>query len=105
MVRRVNSLRFLRYSAVWLAAALALPAVHASEAANTENAVTAIAGAKRAVAAAKAQNALWTSAEDALHRAQRAIDAGDAAAAIEYARFATGQAQLGLAQKQYPPTR
>ena len=105
MVRWVNSLRFLRYVGVWLATALMLPAVYASDAANAQNAKVAIASAERAVAAARAQKALWTSAEDALRRAERAMEGGDAAAALEHARFATGQAQLGLAQKQYPLTR
>lgn len=105
MVRRVKSLRFLRYVGVLLAAAFTLPAVYASDGTNAQNAKVAIASAKRAVAAAIAQNALWTSAEDALRRAERAMEGGDAAAALEHARFATGQAQLGLAQKQYPQTR
>ena len=82
-----------------------LPAVYASDAATAQNAQVAIASAERAVAAARAQNALWTSAEDALRRAERAMDGGNAAAAIEHARYATGQAQLGLAQKQFPLTR
>jgi murein lipoprotein len=84
---------------------MVLPAVQASDAADAGDARIALVNAERAVATARAQNALWTSAEDALRRAERAMAGGDAAAALEHARFAAGQAQLGLGQKQYPPTR
>lgn len=82
-----------------------LPVTYASDVANAGDARIAIAYAERVVAAARAQNTLWTSAEDALRRAQRAMAGGDAAAALEHARFAAEQAQLGLGQKQYPLTR
>ena len=82
-----------------------LAVVYASDATNAQTAKVEVASAQRAVAAARAQNALWTSAEDALRRAEHAMHGGDAAAAIKHARFATGQAQLGLAQKHYPLTR
>lgn len=102
MVRRVKGLQFLRKSIIWLAAALALSAAYAADADDGRNA---IADAEKAVAAAKAQNALWTSAEDALRQARRALQGGDAAAAIRHARFASEQAALGIAQKQYSLTR
>ncbi len=82
-----------------------LPVTHASDAATAGDARIAVAHAERAVAAARAQNALWTSAEDALRRAERAMADGNVAAALECARFAAGQAQLGLEQKHYPLTR
>ena len=101
----MNSLRFLQISGFLLLAALALPAAQASGAANAGEARMAIAGAERAVNEARTQQALWTSAEEALRQTRRALDGGDFAAAIKYAGFASGQAQLGIAQKQYPTTR
>ena len=65
----------------------------------------AIAEAERIVAAARLQNALWTTAEEALINARRALDSGDETLAAERARFAADQAALGIAQKQYPLTR
>lgn len=101
----MNSLRFLQFSGFLILAALALPAAQASGAANAGDARMAIAGAERAIDEARAQQALWTSAEEALRQARRALDGGDFAAAINYAGFASGQAQLGIVQKQYPTTR
>lgn len=63
---------------------------------------TALAAAEVAVKQANAQHALWTSAEDALRRARGALREGDAAMAIEQARIAQKQAELGIAQKGYP---
>lgn len=102
MVRRVKGLRFLRKSVLWLVSALALSVAHAADPEDGRNAVAA---AEKAVAAARAENALWTSAEDALRQARRALEGGDAAAAIRHANFASEQAALGIAQKQYSLTR
>ena len=51
---------------------------------------------------ANAERALWTSAEDAMRRARRALKEGNAAVAIEQALLARKQAELGIAQKSYP---
>jgi hypothetical protein len=98
----VKSLQFLRKSMIGQLAALAMSVVHAADADDGRNA---IADAEKALAAAKAQNALWTSAEDALRQARRALHDGNAAAAARHARFASEQAALGIAQKQYSLTR
>ena len=49
--------------------------------------------------------ALWTSAEDAMRKARRAMQEGNAAVAIEQALLARKQAELGIAQKSYPLVR
>lgn len=85
-------------------AALALPAAHASGVANAVEAARAIADAERAVANARMQEALWTSAEQAVQQARHALAGGDAAAAVRLAVFASEQARLGIGQKQYPLT-
>jgi len=102
MVRRVKQWRILRESVIWLAAALALSCAHA---ADGDDAANAIAEAEKAVARAKARDALWTSAEEALRQARRALDAGNSTVARDHARIALEQATLGIAQKQYPLTR
>jgi hypothetical protein len=86
---------------MWLMVVLTLPAAHPSGAADAADAV---ADAERAVASARKQDALWTSAEEAVRQARRALAGGDAAAAIKHAVFASEQARLGIGQKQYPPT-
>jgi hypothetical protein len=65
-------------------------------------AAAALAAAEAAVKEADARHALWTSAEDALRKARRALQAGDGARAIDQARIAQKQAELGIAQKGYP---
>ena len=51
---------------------------------------------------ANAERALWTSAEDAMRRARRALQEGNTTVAIEQAHLARKQAELGIAQKSYP---
>ena len=65
-------------------------------------AAAAVEEAEAVMKQANAQRALWTSAEDALRRARRALQEGNAAVAIEQALLARKQAQLGIAQKSYP---
>jgi len=62
----------------------------------------AVAQAQAAVKLAAEQRALWTSAEDALRKARRALQEGNTAMAVELARFAQKQSELGIAQKGYP---
>ena len=67
-----------------------------------EAAASAIAEADAVIKQATAERALWTSAEDAMRRARRALQEGNAAVALEQALLARKQAQLGIAQKSYP---
>ena len=74
----------------------------ASEKQDASSAEVAIAEAEAAVQQASIRRALWTSAEDAMRRARRALQEGNTAVAIEQARIAQKHAELGLAQKDYP---
>lgn len=74
----------------------------ASDKPDASSARVAIAEAEEAVKEAGIRRALWTSAEDALRRARRALQEGNAAMAIEQARIAKKQSELGIAQKDYP---
>jgi len=65
-------------------------------------AAAAIEEAEAVMKQANAERALWTSAEDAMRRARRALQEGNAAVAIEQALLARKQAELGIAQKSYP---
>jgi hypothetical protein len=58
--------------------------------------------AQSAVQAALGWRALWTTAEDGLKQARAAFLKGDYPAAARAARTAIEQAQLGIAQSQYP---
>ena len=70
--------------------------------ASAASARAAVAQAAKAVDEARAKRALWTTAEDALRDAEAALAAGDYDAAVKAARFAAGQAQLGIQQLSYP---
>jgi hypothetical protein len=86
-----------------LAVLITFPAIAvASEKPDASSAEVAIAEAEAAVKQASTRRALWTSAEDALRRARRALQEGNAAMAIEQARIAQKQSELGIAQKDYP---
>ena len=80
-------------------------AERSGQALDTRVAGAAIALADRAVRRAQAQRVLWTTAEEALRGARRAMEAGDNAAAVAQARIAKEHAELALAQKRYPPFR
>ncbi len=56
------------------------------------------------IAYAQAKFALWTSAETALAAARDAALRGDSVETIRQARFASGQARLGIGQLDYPST-
>ncbi len=58
--------------------------------------------ARTAVQAAATNHALWTTAEDAMRLAQAAFLRGEYPEAIQAAQRAAEQAQLGIAQTQYP---
>jgi hypothetical protein len=57
--------------------------------------------AEEAVRHAWAQRSLWTTAQEALEQARAAAARGDYQAAVEAARFAVEQAELGMGQMRY----
>ncbi len=84
---------------------LAGPAGADDEPPAPDAAAAAVARAEASVRQASGERALWTSAEDALRKARRALQDGNLAAAIEQAHIAQKQAELGIAQKSYPQFR
>ena len=78
------------------------PATANEDPPTADAAAAAVAEAVDAVNQANAERALWSSAEDAMRRARRALKEGNAAVAIEQAHLARKQAELGIAQKSYP---
>ena len=68
----------------------------------TDNAKAALASAEAAVKEAKAKNALWPTAEDALKAAEAAAKKGDSQAVIANAQKAQDHAKMGLQQLNYP---
>lgn len=62
----------------------------------------ALSAAQADVEAAKARNALWTTAADALKNAEAASTKGDSAMVLKQARLASEQARKGMAQLDYP---
>jgi hypothetical protein len=69
---------------------------------DSDAALAAVADAEAAVKRADAQRALWTSAEEALRKARRALQEGNTAMALDQARIAQRQSELGIVQKNYP---
>ncbi|MBT9591743.1 MAG: hypothetical protein IV089_12715 [Thiobacillus sp.] len=62
----------------------------------------ALTAAQADVKAAKAKNALWTTADSALKAAEAAAAKGDSATVLKEAKLASNQVQKGLAQLNYP---
>lgn len=93
-----------------LVACLAAGLVLAGEAVGTnqadpaqaQQARAAVAAARDAVESAAHKGALWTTAQDALKRAEQALAQQDYAAAQRFAQFAAEQAKLGIEQLGYP---
>lgn len=85
--------------------AAATPVAEAAKPALPEEARQALAKAEADVKEAKNQNALWTTAQDALKKAQEAAAKGDSAATLNFSKTASEHARLGLAQKGYPLTK
>ena len=54
------------------------------------------------VKTAKAKNALWTTAENALKAAETAATAGDSATVMKQAKAASDHVKLGMDQLNYP---
>lgn len=85
-----------------LAALVGQPTRSGAEDATGQAAEAELAAAELAVAEATRQRALWTTARDALQEARAALQKGDFRAAIQAARFAREQAELGIAQTRAP---
>jgi len=85
--------------------AAATPAAEAAKPALSEEARQALAKAEVDVKEAKTQKALWTTAEDALKKAQEAAAKGDSAATLKFSKSASEYVRLGLMQKTYPLTK
>ena len=71
----------------------------------SEEAAQALAKAEADIKEAKAKNGLWTTATDALKKAQEAAAKGDSAATLKFSKITSDQARLGLEQKNYPLTK
>jgi flagellar biosynthesis regulator FlaF len=69
---------------------------------QAQQAGAAVAEARLAIEAAAQKRALWTSAQEALKRAEDALFQHDYAAAVWFAQFAAEQARLGVEQLGYP---
>ncbi len=74
----------------------------ASQAAISAEAQAALATAQADVKAAKAKNALWTTAADALKAAEEAAAKGDSATVVKKSKVASDMAKKGIAQLDYP---
>lgn len=99
--------------AAYISAALGMTTSTAASGGGTETARklseevarAAISRAEQAVRRAQAQRMVWTTSEEALGEARRALAKGELAAAVARARVAEEQAELAIAQKRYPPFR
>lgn len=68
----------------------------------SQSAKSALADAQAKVKEAKSKMALWTTADSALKAAEEAAKKGDSDGVIKNAKTAKEQAELGLAQNNYP---
>ena len=68
----------------------------------SDAAKAALVAAQEDVKAAKAKNALWTTAEDALKAAETAAAAGDSATVMKQTAIVQAHVKLGMAQLNYP---
>jgi hypothetical protein len=84
---------------LWLHASCLYPALARAAPETAETAETALSEAEVAVAAARARDALWTTAFDALLRARTARRNGDYAGAVHWSRHARELATLGMEQR------
>jgi murein lipoprotein len=71
-------------------------------AAISAEAQAALTAAQADVKAAKAKNALWTTAEGALKAAEAAAAKGDSATVIKQSKLASDHVKKGMAQLNYP---
>lgn len=77
-------------------------AAEAAKPAISEEARQELAKAEIDVKEAKTRKALWTTAEDALKKAQEAAAKADSAATLKYSKTASELARLGIGQLSYP---
>lgn len=63
----------------------------------------ALAAAEADAKAAKAKNALWTTADEALKAAQKAAEEGDSATVLKKSAIVKEHVKLGMEQLNYPP--
>ncbi|HEX7972152.1 MAG TPA: hypothetical protein VF501_08050 [Thiobacillus sp.] len=77
-------------------------AAEPAKAAISAEAQAALSAAQADVKAAKAKNALWTTAENALKAAEAAAEQGDSATVLKQAKLASDHVQKGMAQLNYP---
>lgn len=73
--------------------------------AQAAQACNALHDAEQAARSARGQGALWTTVVESLEAARAAVARGDYEAALDAARYAQEQAELGIAQRAYPPLR
>ena len=78
------------------------PATTAAKPTLSAEAQAALSAAQADVKAAKAQNALWTTAENALKAAEAAAEKGDSATVLKQAKLASDHAKKGMAQLNLP---
>lgn len=78
------------------------PAPAAAKAVLSDDAKIALSWAEADVKDAAKSNALWTTASDALKKAQEAAAKGDSEATIKLAKTASAHAKLGIGQSKYP---
>ena len=74
----------------------------APKAVLSDDAKIALSWAEADLKDAKKADAVWTTASDALKKAQEAAAQGDSAATIKFAKAASAHAKLGVAQAKYP---
>jgi murein lipoprotein len=85
--------------------AAAAPTVEAAKPTLSDEARQALTKAEADIKEAEKQQALWTTAEGALKKAQEAAAKGDSAATLKFSKIASNLARLGLNQKNYPLTK
>ena len=78
------------------------PAPAAAKSVLSEAAKTALSQAEADVKAAAKDEAVWTTATDALKKAKEAAEKGDSDATIKLAKTASAHAKLGIGQAKYP---
>lgn len=82
----------------------ALSALTSGQPMLSDDAEAALARAESVIEKAKAQHALWTTAEVAIRKAREAARSGDSATVIAQSEIASELASLGLAQRDYAST-
>jgi len=87
------------------AAPAVTPVAAVAKPALSEEASKALVQAEADIKAAKSRAALWTTAEDALKKAQEVAAQNDSAATLKFSKAASKFAEMGLAQKNYPSTK